>query len=72
MYLKLKSVGNELGSGRGGRQKGGREEGMERSLTLDSKGVFLSLAQDAHSIVPDFEKDTAFFAVYDGHGGMCT
>ena len=25
--------------------------------------------QDAHSIVPDFDKDTSLFAVYDGHGG---
>lgn len=29
----------------------------------------LSLSQDAHNSIPDFDEDTAMFAVYDGHGG---
>ena len=27
--------------------------------------------QDAHSMDPDFDQDSALFAVYDGHGGLC-
>ena len=26
-------------------------------------------SQDAHTFVPDFDKDTALLAVFDGHGG---
>ena len=27
------------------------------------------LFQDAHNAILDYDKDSAFFAVYDGHGG---
>ena len=30
--------------------------------------IFLC-AQDAHCVVPNFEKDSSLFGVYDGHGG---
>lgn len=25
--------------------------------------------QDAHNCIPEFDEETAMFAVYDGHGG---
>ncbi len=32
--------------------------------------VFLFvLSQDAHNCIPEFDEETAMFAVYDGHGG---
>lgn len=27
------------------------------------------MSQDAHNCAPEFDEDTAMFAVYDGHGG---
>ena len=31
--------------------------------------VVVVVLQDAHSIVPDFDKGSSLFGVYDGHGG---
>lgn len=31
--------------------------------------ALISVSQDAHNCIPDFDEDTAMFAVYDGHGG---
>lgn len=31
--------------------------------------VVLVALQDAHNCIPEFDEETAMFAVYDGHGG---
>lgn len=31
--------------------------------------VAFSFSQDAHNCIPEFDVETAMFAVYDGHGG---
>ena len=40
----------------------------------DKRGILVLifvfvLSQDAHNCITEFDKDTAMFAVYDGHGG---
>lgn len=31
--------------------------------------ICIVLSQDAHNCIPEFDEETAMFAVYDGHGG---
>lgn len=40
-----------------------------RYLELDFDCCVLSVPQDAHNCIPEFDEETAMFAVYDGHGG---
>lgn len=45
---------------------------IKTHVTLLPENILMALVsvlQDAHNCIPEFDKDTAMFAVYDGHGG---
>lgn len=42
---------------------------METAVGYFIFSKILSASQDAHNCIPEFDEDTAMFAVYDGHGG---
>lgn len=36
---------------------------------MNKKNILIQISKDAHNSIIDFDSNTSFFAVYDGHGG---